>query len=333
LQNGNLHRTRPKFCAPHKKGCIFWNLAPAAGSERANSYANTIEVTELCPKNRYLTAITGNGRVTLSLSKTLLLLMALARTGAVVLAVECVGPPQGVGQMSKQAWLTGLVGAVALLAGIPAAQALSTNQYAVTVQEGDCLGNPAKCAAGNGSQNPLTAFSGAPITFIWTSSAPGGGLNFNLPTGGLNTIQGFLNTGSGSISNLSVQAGFSLNDLLSAGGFAHSTQFIFNQVVVAANSGIIQHDDGILLDVNGAPITPASAANPTTSIPTAYSITAGMIGGSANLYYVAANNLPEVLNSPAFGGVVPLPATAWLFGGGLGGLIMLARRRRRSMTA
>src|SRR5262249_22127108 len=135
---------------------------------------------------------------------------------------------------------------------------------------------------------------------------------------------------------LSTLPGFSLTDTLSLGGFTTSTQFIFNvSNVVNPNSGIITHDDGMLLQSNspGNPNrSPLSDAAPTAAENTTYALLAADVGFGANLYYVAANNLPEVLISPNFSGV-PLPATAWLFGGGLGGLIMLARRRRRAIAA
>ena len=231
--------------------------------------------------------------------------------------------------MFRYAWLAGLVGVVAVLPGIPAVQA--DQIYNVTVQEGNCGGVASNCNAGSGSPT----FSGAPITFQWNSTLANGGLNFNLQPGGTNTIQGFLNTGTGNIvaGSLVTQAGFSLNDLLSAGGFGQSTQFIFNVGVVASNSGTITHDDGISLELNGVRITPDTDRAPTTAEMTLYAIGAGMVGESANLFYVAANNLPEVLNSPNFSGApsaVPLPAAVWLFSGGLGGLAMLLRRRRQA---
>ena len=232
--------------------------------------------------------------------------------------------------MLKYAWLAGLVGVVPVLTGMPTAQAAQI--YNVTVQEANCGGSASNCSAGgNGS-----TFSGAPITFQWQSNLASGGLNFNLQAGGTNTIQGFLNTGTGQIvaGSLTTQTGFSLDDLLSASGFGQSTQFIFNvSNIVAANSGSITHDAGISIEVAGTPITPD--ADRTLATTTAFSITADLIGESANLFFVATNNLPEVLNSPNFSGAAsaaetPLPAAAWLFGGGLGGLGMLLRRQRKA---
>ena len=96
------------------------------------------------------------------------------------------------------------------------------------------------------------------------------------------------------------------------------------------SSGQIFHDDGIALFVNGNLITAPGDEDPTVEIPTSYTITAAMVGQPFQLFYVAANDLPEVLISP---NLVPLPGTVWLFGAGLGGIAMLMRRRRRGMVA
>ena len=170
------------------------------------------------------------------------------------------------------------------------------------------------------------------FTGTWTSTLPGGGLNFNLPSGGTDTIGGFLATGTGTFTSLTALNGAALTDVLSAGKFAKATLFIFSGTVVGANSGIITHDDGMAFSVNGVLITPPGDQNPTEAEMTAYAIGAAMIGQQARLFYVAANNLPEVLTSPNILGT-PLPGTVWLFGAGLGGIAMLMRRRRRGMAA
>ena len=65
------------------------------------------------------------------------------------------------------------------------------------------------------------------FTGTWTSTLAGGGLNFNLPTGGLDTIGGFLATGTGLLTNFVSVNGGALTDELSAGNFTESTLFIF----------------------------------------------------------------------------------------------------------
>jgi len=227
--------------------------------------------------------------------------------------------------MFKRAWLAGLAGVFAISAGVTAAQA---ETYNLTIVEGSCGGVSANCAS-NSPTFPSVGFVG--FTGTWTSTLAGGGLNFNLPTGGLDTIGAFLATGTGTAS-LTAQNGANLSDILSAGNFLQATLFIFSGNVVGPSSGIITHDDGIGLVVGGTLITPPNDQNPTSAEMTAYSIGAGSIGQLARLFYVAANNLPEVLISPNFLGT-PLPGTVWLFGAGLGGIAMLMRRRRRGMAA
>ena len=89
------------------------------------------------------------------------------------------------------------------------------------------------------------------FTGTWNSTLAGGGLNFNLQTGGLDTIGGFLATGTGNLTNFVSVNGGALTDPLSAGNFVQSTLFIFEGTVVGANSGTIRHDDGIALRLNG----------------------------------------------------------------------------------
>ena len=132
--------------------------------------------------------------------------------------------------MFKRAWLAGLAGVFAISAGVSAANAES---YTLTVVEASCGGNPANC-------RPVTfprrvkGFTGT-----WTSTLAGGGLNFNLPTGGLDTIGGFLATGTGILTNFVSVNGGALTDELSAGNFTKSTLFIFSGTVLGPNSGNI----------------------------------------------------------------------------------------------
>ena len=228
--------------------------------------------------------------------------------------------------MFKRAWLAGLAGVFAISAGVTAAKA---ETYNLTIVEGSCGGVSANCAS-NSPTFPSVGFVG--FTGTWTSTLAGGGLNFNLPTGGLDTIGAFLATGTGTLlvsplrtvpsSVISFQRATSCRR-----PYSSSRGLWLGQV-----RAYITHDDGIGLVVNGTLITPPNDQNPTSAEMTAYSIGAGSIGQLARLFYVAANNLPEVLISPNFLGT-PLPGTVWLFGAGLGGIAMLMRRRRRGMVA
>ena len=225
--------------------------------------------------------------------------------------------------MFKRAWLAGLAGVFAISAGVSAANAES---YTLTVVEASCGGNPANCSSGNFPAG-LVGFTGT-----WNSTLAGGGLNFNLPSGGTDTIAAFFATGSGNLTNFVSVNGGSPNDPLSAGNYLDATLFIFEGTVLGPNSGDIVHDDGIGLFLNGTLITPPNDQDPTSAQTTAYSIGSTDVGAHLALFYVAANSLPEVLLSPNLLGT-PLPGTVWLFGAGLGGIAMLMRRRRRGMVA
>ena len=95
----------------------------------------------------------------------------------------------------------------------------------------------------NNPSFPNVGFVG--FTGTWTSTLPGGGLNFNLPSGGTDTIGGFLATGTGTFLISWLRTVRTLTDMLSAGNFAKATLFIFSGIVVGPSSGIITHDDGI----------------------------------------------------------------------------------------
>ena len=92
-----------------------------------------------------------------------------------------------------------------------------------------------------------------------------------------------------------------LTDTLSLGNFGQGTVFIFSGTVLGPSSGIITPNHGIALFVGGNLITALGAEDPTTAQNTSYTITAAMVGQPFRLFYVAANNLPEVLPSPNLG--------------------------------
>lgn len=132
------------------------------------------------------------------------------------------------------------------------------------------------------------------------------------------TVDQFLN--SSSVGSYVLNAG-STSGLLTTGGFNTTTLFDFTGYSATAFSGTIRHDDGISFYDDGALITPASAANPTTPVDTAYSFD----GGDFRLIYAAANGNPEQLLVTA--SEVPIPAAAWFFGSGLIALAGLKHRK------
>ena len=143
---------------------------------------------------------------------------------------------------------------------------------------------------------PNVGFVG--FTGTWTSTLAGGGLNFNLPSGGLDTIGGFLATGTGSLTNFVSVNGGALTDELSAGNFSEATLFIFSGTVVGPNSGNITHDDGIGVKLNGTLITPPNDQNPTVAEMTAYSIGAGDIGKTGSCFMSRRITCPRFSQVP-----------------------------------
>ena len=121
--------------------------------------------------------------------------------------------------MFKRAWLAGLAGVFAISAGVSAANAES---YTLTVVEASCGGNPATCTPGNfpavGSRasRALGLLPCLVVALISTCRAVA-----------LDTIGGFLATGTGNLTNFVSVNGGALTDELSAGNFTKSTLFIF----------------------------------------------------------------------------------------------------------
>jgi hypothetical protein len=154
-----------------------------------------------------------------------------------------------------------------------------------------------------------------------------GDLNFN--DGGTNTIGSFLNFGGGDTSNF---AAGTLTKALSASGFALTSVFVITGTVTGEIiNGGIQHDDGATLYDSGGAL--ASAPGPVTEQTLNYS----GLTGDWTLVYVAANNIPEVLQfnvGSSESTITPLPASAWLFGSVLAGSgLFFGRRRKRQPAA
>jgi hypothetical protein len=155
-------------------------------------------------------------------------------------------------------------------------------------------------------------------------------INYNDTTN--DTIGGFFSTAgltAPSNCNAACQA-----TTLSTGGFAHATVFEFVFTPPSTGTLTITHDDGIGLFVagtengtNSADLLPTAAAAPTSATPTSIGVTGGV---TYDLWYSAANGLPEVLQTD-LAISAPEPASMTLLGAALIGLGWLGRRRRKSV--
>jgi hypothetical protein len=227
--------------------------------------------------------------------------------------------------MFKNALLAGLAGVFAIAIGIPASQA---DVFNVAVWQGTCTGNTVGCAAGPGNTNQVGAtFNTLLATGTYTSNVPfvQAGLAFN--TGGAagttGTIGQFWAAGNGTASASLLAIGA---DTMTTLGSGLQTEFIFTDQTALPGPKLVSitHDDGVQVFLSGHLII--NNPNPTTAVTDTATTTQG---GVLQVFYVASNGLPEVLNMSA----VPLPATVWLFGAGLGGIGLLMRRRRNKGSA
>jgi hypothetical protein len=201
--------------------------------------------------------------------------------------------------------------------------------------------------------NPLIAGANLLGTGVYS-----GDLNFGVPSGGTNTVSGFLTSAPGgtfvsSGYNLGLSTGgsslFNSTNTLSHGGFVGGTIMVFTGNLGAGfAAGTVTHDDGATLrdGWNGTSYATlvGGSAFPNSASTQAYNA----LTGAFEIIYVEANALPADLivtlptcepSTPegclGFGrSYVPLPAALPLFATGLGALGLLGwRRKRKNATA
>jgi hypothetical protein len=168
----------------------------------------------------------------------------------------------------------------------------------------------------------LNAIAGSlhlgPVSYV----AP---INYNLPAGGTDTIAGFFaaEAGSAGLPTGCANDATCGSRTLSTNGYTQTTLFEFTFTTGAETFNVI-HDDGVSLFHTGMEgvcdqvscpndLLPLAASQPTTPVNTASIFLAA---GTYDLWYTAANGLPEDLQTNS----VPIPAP--LIGHGL--LVLLA---------
>jgi hypothetical protein len=216
-------------------------------------------------------------------------------------------------------WFAKLAAAAVMMAGatVSSVAAPLSGVFTIDVYQGNGGGVITAPEVQALAANPL--ITGTPYATVTYT----GDIDFFLGSGGTNTVEAFLDSGTGTYTSV----GGLLNVLLSAGGFGLTTVLDIYGTTGTAIKGTITHDDGVGLYQSSVLVTPLASSEPTTPIGTDYTLAAG----SFRLIYVAANNLPEQLGitaEPTTVVGVPEPLSMALFGAGLLGLAVARRRTR-----
>ena len=186
---------------------------------------------------------------------------------------------------------------------------------------------PGQTSTSANQQALPTATAG--LTLTLTSSA-GGPMNFQLPAGGTDTIPGFFATAGTTLSTTDCPTATCGTNVMSASNFSRVTIYEFTFTDTAVETFSVMHDDGVSLFASGSNtnLLPAAASAPTTEVTTTLM---NLQPGTYNLWYAAANNLPEdlVVNSTP---LVPIPGTLPLFATGIAGLGLLWHRKRKAQA-
>lgn len=163
--------------------------------------------------------------------------------------------------------------------------------------------------------------AGTPSATFTLSNSGSNIFNLSSPPGPY-TINGFLASGGDTVNYLTEAAGVNpstdtLND----------TVFEFYGFTdLASGTYTINHDDGMILYVNGVKVIDSGA--PTSSIPSSFTVSSDTGLVPFELLYAEVNGAPAVLSGP-LGNLsqTPEPSSIILLGSGLLGVAGLVRRR------
>ena len=214
----------------------------------------------------------------------------------------------------------------ALLAGAVWSQASYANTFTVDVW------TSVESASKNAQRS---AVPGTTPNFVYDFSTTTGALDLSLPSGGNDSVAGFLAT------EPLVDGTFTCVGSCTGAGTAPNLQNSFFEItgttfVSAGEKYSITHDDGASLYIDGVKVI--QSPSPTNLKTSSGTYTGSNVGNqSFELVYGENNGLPAdllaTLPIETTTSTTPLPATLPLLAGGLGFLGFLGRRKRKATSA